>query len=164
MSPLCLLYVHDAASGGIGFLWFGSEQDRGIEILSVQVSAAVLYPARVMGGCSIRCDAVEGEGSNMVLHCTCLSAEEAGKPKGVIQWVSATSGVKCEVRVYNPLFTVEEVNDDLWESQLNPLSEVVYPNSYVDPSIFALNPTHEFHVQVGTVIQGDGGLIFVVIV
>jgi glutaminyl-tRNA synthetase len=55
------------------------------------------------------------------------------KPKTYISWVPS-DGLKCEVRVYDHLFVVPEPSD-LWEDELNPQSEVVYPNAVVDPSV-----------------------------
>ena len=37
------------------------------------------------------------------------------------------------------MFSVPEINDDLWESQLNPNSEVTYPNALVDESVYTAN-------------------------
>ena len=51
------------------------------------------------------------------------------------------------MRLYSHLFLVEEVNDDSWEQELNPQSEVVISSAFVDPSIFKWNPLPETHVQ-----------------
>jgi glutaminyl-tRNA synthetase len=55
------------------------------------------------------------------------------KPKSYITWVPQ-DGIPCEVRVYNHLFTVPEPSDR-WEEELNPNSEIIYPNALVDPSV-----------------------------
>lgn len=83
----------------------------------------------------IKCTDVklDSEGKPELLIAEILLGDDHQKPKGSIQWVGANSAVKVESRVYNPLFTVEEP-DDNWEAQLNKESEVVYQNSLVDPS------------------------------
>lgn len=80
---------------------------------------------------------VDDSGAPILLHCEALAEDEnpEDKPKGTIQWVPASSAVPVEVRLYNHLFTVEEPNDDIWEQQLNPHSEIVVNHSLVDPSI-----------------------------
>jgi glutaminyl-tRNA synthetase len=56
------------------------------------------------------------------------------KPKGTIQWIPKSAAIPVEVRLYNNLFTVEEPNDDTWEAELNPESEIVLPKALVDSS------------------------------
>ncbi len=61
----------------------------------------------------IRCDEVIEDAAGRIteLRCTYFpnsrsGADESGlKPKGVVHWVSATSGVPAEVRLFEPLFT-----------------------------------------------------------
>jgi hypothetical protein len=67
------------------------------------------------------------------LKCRLDTSEDRIKPKTYISWVP-NDGIGCEVRVYGHLFTVPEPSD-LWEEELNPQSEVVYPNAIVDPSV-----------------------------
>ena len=55
------------------------------------------------------------------------------KPKTYLSWVPA-DGLPCEVRVYDHLFAVPEPSD-LWEDELNPESEIVFPHALVDPSV-----------------------------
>jgi glutaminyl-tRNA synthetase len=45
--------------------------------------------------------------------------------------------VPLEVRLYNPLFTVEEPTDEGWEAELNAESEVVVAGALADPSLVA---------------------------
>lgn len=45
---------------------------------------------------------------------------------------------------------MEEVSDDNWEKELNPTSEVIYPNALADPSLSAMGLKVEGHVQVRT--------------
>lgn len=71
------------------------------------------------------------------LKCRLDKSEERAKPKTWISWVPAETAIPCEVRVYNHLFTVPEPTD-LWEEEINPESEIVYENGFVDPSVVAL--------------------------
>lgn len=97
----------------------------------------------------IRCDSVDvdANGEPVCLHCTCLEPE--GKPpKGAVQWVAVSTAVPAEVRVYSHLFSVEEPTDENWEAELNPHSEVVHANAFVDASIMARSPKPEDRFQV----------------
>lgn len=71
------------------------------------------------------------------LKCRLDNAEGRAKPKTWISWVPAETAIPCEIRVYNHLFTVPEPTD-LWEEEINPESEIVYKNAFVDPSVQAL--------------------------
>lgn len=59
--------------------------------------------------------------------------KEEKKPKSWITWVPS-DGIRCEVRVYNNLFSVPEPSER-WEEELNPTSEAVHKTAIVDPSI-----------------------------
>eukprot|EP00814_Leptocylindrus_danicus_P009909 CAMPEP_0116008050 /NCGR_PEP_ID=MMETSP0321-20121206/2643_1 /TAXON_ID=163516 /ORGANISM="Leptocylindrus danicus var. danicus, Strain B650" /LENGTH=712 /DNA_ID=CAMNT_0003476821 /DNA_START=165 /DNA_END=2304 /DNA_ORIENTATION=- len=69
-------------------------------------------------------------------------SEGKPKPKSHISWCPSDS-VKCEVRVYNNLFVVPEPSEK-WEEELNPQSEIVYPNALVDPSVLEVAKKIEF--------------------
>ncbi|KAK4215351.1 glutaminyl-tRNA synthetase [Rhypophila decipiens] len=62
--------------------------------------------------------------------------KETAKPKSFIQWVGAEeSGArKCEVRVHNQLFLSENPssNPGGWLADINPESEVVYPDAMIE--------------------------------
>lgn len=99
-----------------------------------------LAPNKPMGvgvkyhGGSLVCEEVIMDGDKVKeLKCLLNTSEDRVKPKTHISWVPSDS-LKCEVRVYDNLFTVPEPTD-LWEDELNPQSEVVYENALVDPSI-----------------------------
>lgn len=99
-----------------------------------------LAPNKPMGvglkyyGGSLICDEVIQKGDKIQeLKCHLTSSPDRIKPKTFISWVPDT-GLECEVRVYNHLFVVPEPSD-LWEDELNPESEIVYPKALVDPSI-----------------------------
>jgi len=67
------------------------------------------------------------------LQCIIQTLETTNKPKTWITWVPE-NGISCEVRVYNNLFTVPEPTD-LWEEEINPISEVIHKDAIVDPSV-----------------------------
>ena len=109
-----------------------------------------LAPGKVVGlkyGCHIRCDSVELDADKKpkALKCTVVN-DPAEAAKGMLQWVSANSTVKAEVRMYDHLFTVEEP-DDNWEAQLNQKSEVVYKGALVDISMLNYKGIKEWHCQ-----------------
>mmetsp|Transcript_24643 Transcript_24643/g.60491 ORF Transcript_24643/g.60491 Transcript_24643/m.60491 type:complete len:695 (-) Transcript_24643:122-2206(-) len=102
-----------------------------------------LAPNKAVGikyhGGNIVCDKViqeNGNGKVKKLICRLDTAEDRPKPKTWISWVPS-DGIRCEVRVYNHLFTVAEPTD-LWEEELNPESEIVYPNAIIDASVSEL--------------------------
>lgn len=100
-----------------------------------------LAPNKAVGlkyqGGNLICNEVvyDDDGSKKIkeLHCTLDNSSDRMKPKTHISWVPENS-VKCEVRLYNELFTVPEPSE-LWEDELNANSETVYSNSLLDPSI-----------------------------
>lgn len=61
------------------------------------------------------------------------------KVKGTIQWVSTKHAVKAEVRLYDKLFTLENMGDmeegKTYNDYLNPESLKVIKNAYIEPSI-----------------------------
>jgi glutaminyl-tRNA synthetase len=113
-----------------------------------------LAPGKVVGlkyAFRVRCESVEtnGSGAPVLLRCVALPDSDLAedKPKGSIQWVPASTAVPIEVRIYNPLFTVEEPTDEGWEAELNPESEVVMSGALADPSIRNWKPVPEKHFQ-----------------
>lgn len=98
-----------------------------------------LAPNKAVGlkyhGGNLICDEVVegGKGKIKELKCHLDNSEGRPKPKTYISWVPA-DGIRAEVRVYSELFLVPEPSD-LWESELNPKSEIVYANAILDPSI-----------------------------
>lgn len=90
-------------------------------------------------GFRILCEHVEYDAEHKPVSLTChvLTEEERGseKPKGTIQWVPFSTAISFEARIYNNLFLVEEPNDETWEAELNPDSEVVVKNALIDPSV-----------------------------
>ena len=81
------------------------------------------------------------------LVCRLDNSETRTKPKTWISWVPGGNGgtssdesgsnstaIPCEIRIYNHLFTVPEPSDT-WEDEINPQSEIVYTQGFVDPSV-----------------------------
>ncbi len=93
----------------------------------------------------IRCDEVikDAEGNVVELRCTYDPETRGGNApdgrtvKGTIHWVSAAHGVRCEVRLYDRLFTVPnpEGGEEDWKTYLNPKSLVVVRDAVVEPSV-----------------------------
>lgn len=97
-----------------------------------------LAPNKAVGlkyhGGNLVCDeVVEKDGKVTTLKCHLDNSEGRPKPKTYLSWVPK-DGIRCEVRVYDHLFTVPEPSDQ-WEDELNPKSEVVHPQAIVDPSV-----------------------------
>jgi glutaminyl-tRNA synthetase len=99
-----------------------------------------LAPNKTVGlkyhGSNLICDeVVKGDVDESIkcLKCRLDTTEGRPKPQTYISWVPS-NGIKCEVRVYNNLFSVPEPSD-LWEEELNPESEIVYSNAILDPSV-----------------------------
>lgn len=76
---------------------------------------------------------------------------EDRKVKGVIHWVSATEGKKCEVRVFDRLF--KEANPgafDEWGTLLehiNPESLEVLRDCYIEPNLDKLGPEQQYQFE-----------------
>jgi glutaminyl-tRNA synthetase len=98
-----------------------------------------LAPNKAVGlkyhGGNLICDDVQKDKDGKVTELVCRLdiAEGRPKPKTYISWVPA-NGIRCQVRLYNNLFTVPEPSD-LWEDEVNTESEIVYPNAIIDPSV-----------------------------
>jgi len=101
-----------------------------------------LAPNKAVGlkyhGGNLICDEVVLDPSSPTqiseLRCRLDTSPDRKKPKSYLTWVPST-GIRCEVRVYNHLFTVPEPTD-LWDQELNRRnSEIVYQDAIVDPSV-----------------------------
>ena len=70
--------------------------------------------------------------------------------KGTLHWVSVEHGVDCEVRLYDRLFTIEDLNKIPkkadWHDYLNPDSLEILTNSKIEPW-FAENHSKFEHFQ-----------------
>jgi glutaminyl-tRNA synthetase len=93
----------------------------------------------------IRCEEVvkDAAGNVVELHCTYIPESKSGSDvsginvKGVIHWVSVPHALEVEVRLYDRLFTVEDLNqiEDDFKNYLNPDSLKVLPKAYAEPSL-----------------------------
>jgi len=92
----------------------------------------------------VTCNGVvtDDAGEVVEIHCTYDPATRGGdapdgrKVKGTLHWVSATAGVRAEVRLYDRLFTAPEPGKQAgWTEELNPESRVVLRDCVVEPSI-----------------------------
>ena len=100
----------------------------------------------------ITCESVvkdEQTGEILEVHCTYDPATYGGnapdgrKVKGTIHWVSAKHALKCEIRLYDRLFAVENPDADKdvdFKEHLNPNSLQSLPNCMVEPSLADLAP------------------------
>eukprot|EP00977_Amphora_coffeiformis_P010926 scaffold2589_cov147-Amphora_coffeaeformis.AAC.4 len=99
-----------------------------------------LAPNKAVGlkyqGGNLVCNEIISDGDVVKeLRCTLDTSSDRPKPQSHITWVPA-DGISAEIRVYNNLFSVPEPSD-LWEDELNPTSEIVYPKALIDPSVKA---------------------------
>jgi glutaminyl-tRNA synthetase len=100
---------------------------------------------RLRYGYVIRCEeVVKGEDGEIVeLRCTYDPETRGGNTpdgravKGTIQWVSGERAVRCQVRLYDRLFTVPdpEAGEEDFKEYLNPGSLVVVEDAAIEPSV-----------------------------
>ena len=103
----------------------------------------------------ITCDELvkDGDGRVTELRCSYDPASRGGGTadgrvvRGTLQWVSAAHALSAEVRLYDHLFTTENMNevghDDL-DQHLNPGSEVILTGCQVEPGLAAAQPEQIF--------------------
>ncbi|MDZ4714510.1 MAG: glutamine--tRNA ligase/YqeY domain fusion protein [Cytophagales bacterium] len=92
----------------------------------------------------IRCDEVvrNEDGAIQELRCTYVPESRSGSDtsgiqvKGTLHWVSVKEAVTVEVRMYDRLFTVEDMNtvEGAFQDYLNPASMRVQP-AYAEPAL-----------------------------
>lgn len=97
----------------------------------------------------------KNDAGQVVLVCAKLIAntlgvdpEDGDKPKGVVHWVSATRGVKAELRLYQRLFThatPDKVDGDLMQF-VNPESLMVV-HGWIEPALAAVTPETHFQFE-----------------
>ena len=95
----------------------------------------------------------DDDGNVTVVHCTYDPLSKGGdspdgrKVKGTLHWVSAADSVKCEVRLYDRLFNVENPSDESkgsFKDNLNPDSLVVLDDCLVEGSLKDAKPGDVF--------------------
>jgi len=112
-----------------------------------------LFPGnevRLRGAYLVRCTGVEKDsaGNVVALRCTYDPASRGGaapdgrKVKSTIHWTSKAHAVAATVRVYEPLFTREDPDDESegrdWRSHLNPASLTNVTGARVEPETASL--------------------------
>jgi glutaminyl-tRNA synthetase len=75
--------------------------------------------------------------------------EDGGKPKGVIQWVSASKGKRAEVRLYERLFNHEapDKGDNAFMDHINPDSLRIVGNAWIEPALAEARPEQHFQFE-----------------
>ena len=111
---------------------------------------------RLMGAYIVRCTGVDKneDGSIAAIHCTadletgCGNPADGRKVKGTIHWVSAEHCVEAEVRLYDKLFTRENMNNlpegTSYKDFLNPESVVVCTGCKLEASLAEAKPGDKF--------------------
>ncbi|MGN0463085.1 MAG: glutamine--tRNA ligase/YqeY domain fusion protein [Acutalibacteraceae bacterium] len=93
------------------------------------------------------------DGNVTVVHCTYDPLTKGGdspdgrKVKGTLHWVSAADSVRCEVRLYDRLFNVENPSDESkgsFKDNLNPNSLVILNDCLVEGSLRNARPGDVF--------------------
>jgi glutaminyl-tRNA synthetase len=93
----------------------------------------------------IQCNEVikDAAGNIIQLHCTYIPESKSGSDtsginvKGTLHWVSVAHAVKAEIRLYDRLFTVEDVAnaEGDFKEHINPQSLQVIENAYAEPAL-----------------------------
>ncbi|GAB3271873.1 glutamine--tRNA ligase/YqeY domain fusion protein [Parahaliea aestuarii] len=78
-----------------------------------------------------------------------LDPEDGIKPKGVIQWVSASAGRQATVRLYDRLFTdaAPDKGDKDFMTLVNPASLDVVEGAWIEPGLAAAAPEQNFQFE-----------------
>ena len=102
----------------------------------------------------IKCEEVvkDNNGNVTELSCTYVPESKSGSDvsgiavKGVIHWVSIPHALEVEVRLYDRLFKVEDLNqiEDDFKNYLNPDSLKVLPKIYAEPALAKANLEDRF--------------------
>lgn len=93
----------------------------------------------------IQCDSIvkDEQGAIKEIHCSYLPESKSGadtsgvRPKGTLHWVSIAHAVSAELRMYDRLFTEEDMDNMRGEytDYLNPDSLKIIPNAYAEPAL-----------------------------
>ncbi|MCL2167230.1 MAG: glutamine--tRNA ligase/YqeY domain fusion protein [Clostridiales bacterium] len=102
---------------------------------------------RLMGAYIIRCDEVLKDAEGNVRELLCTADLETGnkmpadgrKIRGTIHWLSAAHAGKAEVRLYDNLFTIEDVNSipegKDYDDYINPDSLQIMKDARIEPAL-----------------------------
>ena len=115
-----------------------------------------LFPGnevRLMGAYFVKCTGFDKDeaGNVTAVHCTYDPETKSGsgftgrKVKGTIHWVAAKTAFKAQVRLYENLIDEEKgVYNEDGSLNLNPNSETVLENCYLEPSLKDAKPQDKF--------------------
>ena len=101
----------------------------------------------------VKCESYETDenGNVTCLHCTYDPESRGGNPpdgrkvKGTIHWVNANDCIKCEARLYDRLFSVEEPGKEHdYEEDLNPNSLTVIEDCLLEGGFGNVKPGDTF--------------------
>ena len=111
---------------------------------------------RLMGAYLVRYVGLDKnpDGSIRAIHVTADLETGNGNPadgrkvKGTIHWLSAADAAECTVKLYDKLFTIENVNDipedKTYNDYLNPDSLITIEHAYVEPALLTAAPGEQF--------------------
>ncbi len=112
---------------------------------------------RLRNACVIEADEVvrDAAGEILEVHAHTVPGtfgrdpEDGIKPRGVIQWVSATRGVQATVRLYDRLFNHEAPDkaDGHFLELVNPESLQVVENAWIEPALRDAQPEQGFQFE-----------------
>jgi glutaminyl-tRNA synthetase len=113
---------------------------------------------RLRYGPIIKCEEVVTNDAGEVVELRCshdpktLGPDaEPRKIKGIVHWVSATHGLRCEVRLYDRLFVVPNPSADKegrdYRELINPESLVTLRDSVAEPSLAGASPSDRFQFE-----------------
>ena len=112
---------------------------------------------RLKYGYIIKCENFEkdSDGNITEIHCTYDPQTRSGsdtsgkKVKGTLGWVSAKHAVRAELRLYDRLFSTENLNDieDDFTNHLNPDSLQVVKSAMLEPSLKHAKPGDQFQFE-----------------
>ncbi|KAK7748674.1 Glutaminyl-tRNA synthetase [Cytospora paraplurivora] len=99
------------------------------------------------------------EATGEVTEIRAVFDRETKKPKTYIQWVGTDGSRRCEVRVYNSLFKSDNPSavEAGFLSDLNPESEVIYPNAIIESGIDEVKRRAPWPETAGESESGKGG-------
>jgi glutaminyl-tRNA synthetase len=116
---------------------------------------------RLRYACLVRCERAVKDASGRVVELRCSwdpatrggDAPDGRKVGATLHWVSAAHAIPAEVRLYEPLFSVEDPMGDAAEQGveytafLNPRSETVLRGCQVEPSLAGARPGSAFQFE-----------------
>ncbi len=121
---------------------------------------------RLMGAYIVRCNEIVKDGSGNIVEIRCTADLETGagnpvdgrKVKGTIHWLSARHAETASVKLYDHLFTIENVNeipeDKTYGDYLNTDSVTEITDAKLEPALAQAKPGDRFQfVRVGYFVK-----------